>query len=324
MALAAPRIHEAAITAAPGEPTRGLRMGYRLVLARSTARALACLGMTSRRWRCSRRRLPLGDPNAETNVAVMYLQGRSVARDPAEAVRWLRLSAAKGEAHGERLSGRGLSQRRGVAPDKAQAMEWLEEGGGARATNWQRKRLTAPGADRTPGDQCDASKHTRSGRRGSSTRRSALRSQTDIILSRSAEAPSRRTRNDLSAARCCAALRPSTLGGAGRTETGCENLARARAWLRRRAGPSATWSPGSSGDGHELGTWVRRRISFRRVQKRSTLASSSGASISSSTQTGAGFGEEDREDQRGRGQGRRSLPDISVITAASVCPAGRA
>lgn len=46
-----------------------------------------------------------GDPNAEYNLARMYLDGTDVPRDTAQAVRWLNLAARKGHAPSEALLG---------------------------------------------------------------------------------------------------------------------------------------------------------------------------------------------------------------------------
>ena len=68
-----------------------------------------------------------GDPNAEYNLANMYLVGAGVVpKDKGAAVRWLALAAAKGHRSSEALLGHMLFNGDGVAHQRARGLMWLE------------------------------------------------------------------------------------------------------------------------------------------------------------------------------------------------------
>ena len=66
------------------------------------------------------------DPNAQYNLARMYLDGAGVARDPRQAARWLRLAAEKSHAPSQALLGHLLfTGADGMARQKARGLMFL-------------------------------------------------------------------------------------------------------------------------------------------------------------------------------------------------------
>ena len=83
-----------------------------------------------------------GDAWAQTNLGVMYENGRGVTQDDAEAVRWYRLAAEQGHADAQYNLGWMYDTGRGVPQDDAEAVRWFRlaaEQGNA----WAQKRLDA-------------------------------------------------------------------------------------------------------------------------------------------------------------------------------------
>ncbi len=67
-----------------------------------------------------------GNANAQYQLGRMYLDGKGVARDPRQAVGWLRLSANKGQAQAQALFGTMLLRGDdGVPKDPARGLMWL-------------------------------------------------------------------------------------------------------------------------------------------------------------------------------------------------------
>ena len=65
-----------------------------------------------------------GDARARNELGFMYQNGRGVARDDAEAVRWYRRAAEQGHASGQNNLGFMYQNGRGVARDDAEAVRW--------------------------------------------------------------------------------------------------------------------------------------------------------------------------------------------------------
>ena len=63
-----------------------------------------------------------GDATAQYNLGKMYDEGRGVAQDYYEAVKWYRLSAEQGDAAGQYNLGLMYEYGRGVPQDYTQAM----------------------------------------------------------------------------------------------------------------------------------------------------------------------------------------------------------
>ena len=75
-----------------------------------------------------------GDPNAQYNLAHMYLVGAGgVAKDSVAAVRWLAVAAEKGHPPSEALLGHMLFTGEGVPHQRARGLMWLEFAKDARA-----------------------------------------------------------------------------------------------------------------------------------------------------------------------------------------------
>lgn len=67
-----------------------------------------------------------GDPNAQYNLARMYIDGAGVARNVGQAVRWLNLAAEKRHRQAQALLGHMLfSGEGGVARQRARGLMWL-------------------------------------------------------------------------------------------------------------------------------------------------------------------------------------------------------
>ena len=68
-----------------------------------------------------------GDPNAQYNLAHMYMVGAGgVAKDNVAAVRWLAVAAQKGQAPSQALLGHMLFMGDGVPHQRARGLMWLE------------------------------------------------------------------------------------------------------------------------------------------------------------------------------------------------------
>jgi hypothetical protein len=69
-----------------------------------------------------------GDADGQFNLGVMYANGRGVAQDAAEAVRWYRKAAEQGDARGQFNLGWMYANGRGVNKDAAEAVRWYRKG----------------------------------------------------------------------------------------------------------------------------------------------------------------------------------------------------
>ncbi|MBS7703856.1 sel1 repeat family protein [Chelatococcus asaccharovorans] len=66
-----------------------------------------------------------GDPNAQYDLARLYLDGQGVAKDARQAARWLNLSAEKGHHQAQALLGHILVNGLGVPRQSARGLMWL-------------------------------------------------------------------------------------------------------------------------------------------------------------------------------------------------------
>lgn len=66
-----------------------------------------------------------GDPNAEYNLARLYLDGRGVEKDGRQAARWLNLAADKNHRQSQALLGHLLFTGQGVPRQRAKGLMWL-------------------------------------------------------------------------------------------------------------------------------------------------------------------------------------------------------
>ncbi len=75
---------------------------------------------------CSTTRRPTtGDPNAQYNLARLYLDGTGVTQDPRQAARWFNLAAEKGHPAAQALLGQLLINGQGVTVQRARGLAWL-------------------------------------------------------------------------------------------------------------------------------------------------------------------------------------------------------
>ena len=66
-----------------------------------------------------------GDPDAQYNLARLYLDGTGTTRDRRQAAKWLRLSAYKGQHQAQALLGRMLFKGEDVPRQAARGLMWL-------------------------------------------------------------------------------------------------------------------------------------------------------------------------------------------------------
>ncbi|HVO82841.1 MAG TPA: trypsin-like peptidase domain-containing protein [Syntrophobacteria bacterium] len=71
-----------------------------------------------------------GNPEAEFNLALVYLQGDGIPRDAAKAAAWLEKSALQGYAQAQFRLARMYARGEGVPTDPAKAVEWMEKAAG--------------------------------------------------------------------------------------------------------------------------------------------------------------------------------------------------
>ena len=71
-----------------------------------------------------RRAAEQGDAEAQHNLGIMYASGRGVAQDDAEAVKWYRRAAEQSDTEAQYNLGSMYVRGRGVAQDDAKAAEW--------------------------------------------------------------------------------------------------------------------------------------------------------------------------------------------------------
>jgi TPR repeat protein len=67
-----------------------------------------------------------GDPNAQYNLARLYLDGTGVKADARQAARWFNLAAEKGHAPAQALLGELLINGQGVPVQRARGLMWLQ------------------------------------------------------------------------------------------------------------------------------------------------------------------------------------------------------
>jgi TPR repeat protein len=65
------------------------------------------------------------DPDAQYQLARLYLEGVGVSKDPRQAARWLSLAAHKGQYHAQALLGQMLFRGEDVARQAASGLMWL-------------------------------------------------------------------------------------------------------------------------------------------------------------------------------------------------------
>jgi len=71
-----------------------------------------------------------GNPQAEFNLGLVYLQGDGTPKDPVKAATWLEKSALQGYAEAQFRLGRMYARGEGVPADPAKALGWIERAAG--------------------------------------------------------------------------------------------------------------------------------------------------------------------------------------------------
>jgi len=83
-----------------------------------------------------RARAEAGVAEAQFNLGFMYVDGRGVPQDDAEAIRWYRLAAEQGYATGQRNLGVAYTTGRGVRQDNVAAYTWFSLAASAASGNF--------------------------------------------------------------------------------------------------------------------------------------------------------------------------------------------
>ena len=88
-----------------------------------------------------------GDAEAQFNLGFCYDDGRGVAKDYVEAVKWYRQAAEQGHAEAQYNLGCGYANGQGVVRDKVEAYAWFSmaaraDSDAAESRNLLRKELT--------------------------------------------------------------------------------------------------------------------------------------------------------------------------------------
>jgi TPR repeat protein len=72
-----------------------------------------------------RKAVDQGDAHAQALLGFMYVEGTGVGRDVAEGLRWLRLAADQGDPLAQNMLGSMYRHGQGVAKDEAEALKWI-------------------------------------------------------------------------------------------------------------------------------------------------------------------------------------------------------
>ena len=65
-----------------------------------------------------------GDPEAQSDLGLLYLEGQGITQDDPEAVRWFRLAAEQGHAVAQSNLGMMYAGGRAVIQDPVEAVRW--------------------------------------------------------------------------------------------------------------------------------------------------------------------------------------------------------
>ena len=113
-----------------------------------------------------------GDPNAQYNLARLYLDGNGVEQDPRKAARWFNLAAEKGHRPAQALLGDLLFKGVGVPRQPARGLMWLSlarDGAQGRKDDWIVDLYDKAWASASEADKAEASSKAQS--TGSTRRR---------------------------------------------------------------------------------------------------------------------------------------------------------
>ena len=83
-----------------------------------------------------------GNASAQYSLGLRYMDGRGVAKDDAEAVRWYRKAAEQGNANGQFELGFMYENGKGVAKDEVEAAKWYRKAAEQGDTNAKQRLYT--------------------------------------------------------------------------------------------------------------------------------------------------------------------------------------
>ncbi len=98
-----------------------------------------------------------GDAVAQEDLGIRYAEGRGVAKNPQEAVKWFRKAAEQDASNAQYRLGMSYYQGKGIAKDLVQAHRWLTmaAGNGCQAAM---KILPTISGDMTPEQKVEAAR----------------------------------------------------------------------------------------------------------------------------------------------------------------------
>ncbi|GJD94087.1 tetratricopeptide repeat protein [Methylobacterium iners] len=115
-----------------------------------------------------------GDPNAQYNLARLYLDGTGVEADARQAARWFNLAAEKGHAPAQALLGELLINGQGVPVQRARGLMWLQlarESAQGRKDDWIVALYEKAWGQASDNDRAEAQAQVQTQTTGSSKRR---------------------------------------------------------------------------------------------------------------------------------------------------------
>jgi TPR repeat protein len=104
----------------------------------------------------NRRRAEAGEAPAQTNLGVMYAEGKGVPKDDVEAVKWFRKAADQGLVDAQYNLGKMYAEGRGVPKDDVEAYAWFN----ISAVSNQKAKENRDKADLTPEERARAQKRS--------------------------------------------------------------------------------------------------------------------------------------------------------------------
>lgn len=139
------------------QPTRSLSPILRIYLTAIASVLLAACGPASD-FKATLAKAKAGDPQAQLDVGLMYLHGKSVTLNSSEGLNWIKQAALKGHPAAQRTYGAMLR----VAPPgmgtPEQAREWLEKAARQHDALAQLELASMLGAPNPPNDFVEALK----------------------------------------------------------------------------------------------------------------------------------------------------------------------
>jgi len=97
------------------------------VLATLSLGCILLAGCSSSEFATAKEKALKGDPQAQLDLAQMYLYGKGAKQDHAEAIKWCELAANKGLPAAQRVYGVMIRDGYGVPRNLARGRAWLEK-----------------------------------------------------------------------------------------------------------------------------------------------------------------------------------------------------